>query len=68
MGYDRNPGPLRPPPRERRFDDKDRPGPGPLPATGVLRLRGLPFGVTPDEIATWFNDAGVLQNPIVVDE
>lgn len=62
---ERSPGRSRPPQRsERRFDDKDRPGPGPLPATGVLRLRGLPFGVSRDEVAAWFNEAGVLQQPL----
>ena len=67
-GFERVPAGMRPPPRERRPDDRDRAGPGDPPATGVLRLRGLPFGVSPDDIAAWFNDAGVLQQPITVQE
>lgn len=64
-GYDRSPGGMRATPRDRRYDDRERPGPGPPPATGVLRLRGLPFGVSSEEIAAWFNDAGVLQQQLI---
>lgn len=66
---DRHPGGgARPAPRERRPDSRDRPPPTAPPATGVLRLRGLPFSVSHEEIATWFNSAGVLQQPVSVEE
>lgn len=29
--------------------------PGPLPATGIVRLRGLPFTASQEEVAAWFN-------------
>jgi heterogeneous nuclear ribonucleoprotein F/H len=38
--------------------------PGPLPTTGILRLRGLPFGASREDVADWFNDSGVLLQPI----
>ena len=69
MGVDRHPGSgPRPPLRDRRQDSRDRPPPGALPATGILRLRGLPFSVSNEEITTWFNSAGVLQQPLAAEE
>ena len=69
MGVDRHSGGgMRPPPRDRRHDDRDRPPPGASPATGVLRLRGLPFSVSNEEVATWFNSAGVLQQPVTAEQ
>lgn len=64
MPLERGMGAMRPSSRDRRYEEKERIGPGPLPATGILRLRGLPFGVTSEEIADWFNDEGFLQEPI----
>ena len=66
---DRHPGGGgRLPVRDRRQDGRDRPPPGSLPATGVLRLRGLPFSVSNEEIAAWFNSAGVLLQPLTAEE
>jgi len=48
----------------RPYNDREGTAPGPLPTTGILRLRGLPFGATREDVAEWFNDSGVLLQPI----
>ena len=48
----------------RSYHDREGSAPGPLPTTGILRLRGLPFGATREDVAEWFNDSGVLLQPI----
>ena len=48
----------------RPYNEREGNAPGPLPTTGILRLRGLPFGATREDVAEWFNDSGVLLQPI----
>ena len=32
--------------------------------TGVLKMRGLPFAATPDDIVYWFNSSGLPIEPL----
>ena len=32
--------------------------------TGVLKMRGLPFAATPEDIVYWFNSAGLPIQPL----
>lgn len=49
---------------DRLYNEREGVAPGPLPTTGILRLRGLPFGASREDVAEWFNDSGVLLQPI----
>jgi hypothetical protein len=49
---------------DRPYNEREGVAPGPLPTTGILRLRGLPFGASREDVAEWFNDSGVLLQPI----
>lgn len=35
--------------------------------TGVLKMRGLPFAATPDDIVYWFNSAGLPIQPLTAE-
>jgi hypothetical protein len=35
--------------------------------TGVLKMRGLPFAATPDDIVYWFNSSGLPIEPLHAD-
>ena len=66
-------------PQRRPQERYDRPPPmdmppqrmqGPPPAgdaTGILKLRGLPFSASREDVAMWFNESGALFQPIDAD-
>lgn len=52
------------PPGAWRYE-RDRLPPGmPSSETAILRLRGLPFSATREDVAAWFNSSGALNRPI----
>lgn len=42
-------------------------GPQDYGASTILRLRGLPFSVSREDIVNWFNDGSLSMNPITTD-
>ena len=43
--------------RAGRSDRRERPAAPEQPHTGILKMRGLPFSATADEIVQWFGDS-----------
>ncbi len=35
--------------------------------TGMLKMRGLPFAATPEDIVYWFNSSGLPIQPLIAD-